>query len=55
MQVMYLKVAPLIQRRMGRHVPLDHRIAMQSASNELTRLLCHLASARFGYQIEQFV
>ncbi|KAK9868542.1 hypothetical protein WJX84_002546 [Apatococcus fuscideae] len=52
--VVYLKPANMLKRSMGRYIPIQDRISLQSASNELNRVLCHLASKRAGYLIEDF-
>ena len=54
MQVVFLKPANMLKRSMGKYIPIADRIALQSSSNELNRMLCHLASRRAGYLIEDF-
>ena len=54
-QVVYLRVADMIKRSMGETVPLGDRITMQSASLEVNRVLCLLASKAAGYHIEEIM
>ena len=51
--MVYLRPAAMIKS--PAHPPLADRLALQSASNEATRLLCALASAAAGYQVEEVV
>ena len=54
MQVVYLRPGNMLKRSMGKYIPIQDRLAFQSSSNELNRILCHLASKRAGYLIEDF-
>ncbi len=54
MQVVYLRPGNMLKRSMGKYIPIEDRLALQSSSNELNRILCHLASKRAGYLIEDF-
>ncbi|KAK9820764.1 hypothetical protein WJX81_007320 [Elliptochloris bilobata] len=51
--VVYLRPAAMVKS--PAQPPLADRLALQSASNEATRLLCALASAAAGYQVEEVV
>ena len=53
--MVYLRVADMIKRSMGETVPLRDRITMQSASMEVNRVLCLLASKAAGYHIEEIM
>jgi hypothetical protein len=55
LQVVYMKVADVVKNSMTNYVPLTTRISIQSASNELNKLLCMMASAQAGYHIEEFM
>lgn len=55
LQVVYMKVADVVKNSMTQHVPLTTRISIQSASNELNKLLCMMASAQANYHIEEFM
>ena len=48
-----MRVADIVKHGMMDHVSLASRIALQSAANEVNRLLCMMASARAGHQIEE--
>ena len=52
-QVVYLR--PAVMVKSPGQPPLADRLALQSASNEATRLLCALASAAAGYHVEEVV
>ncbi len=54
-QVVYLRVADMVKRCMGETVPLRDRITMQSASMEVNRVLCLLASRAAGFHIEEIM
>ena len=45
----------MIKRSMAETVPLRDRITMQSASMEVNRVLCLLASKAAGYHIEEIM
>jgi len=51
--VIYMKVADIVKNSMGEWVRLADRLALQSAANEMNRLLCMMASAAAGYHIEE--
>jgi len=53
--VVYLRVADMVKRSMGETVPLRDRITMQSASMEVNRVLCLLASKAAGFHIEEIM
>ena len=55
MQVVYLRVADMVKRSMGDTVPLRDRITMQSASMEVNRVLCLLASKAARFHIEEIM
>ena len=48
-------MADMVKRSMGETVPLRDRITMQSASLEVNRVLCMLASRAAGHHIEEIM
>lgn len=48
-------MADIVKHGMMDHVSLASRISLQSAANEVNRLLCMMASARAGHQIEEIM
>lgn len=54
-QVMYLRVGDVVKHTMSQYVPMATRICLQSASNELNKLLLMMASARAGHHIEEYM
>jgi hypothetical protein len=54
-QVVYMKVGDVVKNSMTQYVQLPMRISIQSASNELNKLVCMMASAQANYHIEEFM
>ncbi len=54
-QVIYMRPAKLLQRNAGQHVPLEDRLAFQSATNEAAHFLLMAASQKAGYHLESIV
>ena len=50
-----MRPARLLQRNMGQHVPLEDRLAFQSAANEAAHFLLMAASQKAGYHLESIV
>lgn len=50
-----MKVADVVKNSMTQYVQLPMRISIQSASNELNKLVCMMASAQANYHIEEFM
>ena len=55
LQVIYMRPAKLLQRNAGQHVPLEERLAFQSATNEAAHFLLMAASQMAGYHLESIV
>lgn len=53
--VVYLRVMDVVKNSMSQYVPLPMRISLQSASNELNKVLMMMASAKAGHQIDEFM
>ena len=51
-QVVYFRPGDIFKYNMSKHVPVNDRIAFQSAANESLLILMKVASARAGFNIE---
>ena len=54
-QVIYMRPAKFLQRNAGHHVPLEDRLAFQSATNEAAHFLLMAASQKAGCHLESIV
>lgn len=51
-QVVYFRPADILRQNMIKFVPIEDRLAFQSAANEAISVLLKLASQRAGFHIE---
>jgi len=50
-----MRPANLLKKNVAQHVPLEDRLAFQSAANEAAHFLLMAASQRAGYHLESIV